>query len=213
MGLFVRNEHHDSDQLPRYSIGLSKTVLIVGLGNTGKEYLMTRHNIGFDCLDHFAKQNEFPNWVSKKDLKAELAIHNLGDTRVILAKPTTFMNNSGEAVQAILQFYKIAPSNTLLVHDELDIPYGQIRLRTGGGDAGHNGVKSILPVTGPEVGRLRIGIGNDFSAQANSADFVLGKFTNDEQVLLPALRQEVNSILTEYVYGGLLPTDTRSFLV
>jgi PTH1 family peptidyl-tRNA hydrolase len=212
MGLFVPKENHNSDNPPLYSVGLNKTVLLVGLGNPGKDYNLTRHNIGFACLDHFASQNDFPQWVNKKDLKAELSLFNLGDTRVILAKPTTFMNNSGEAVQAIQHYYKLTASSTVVVHDEIDIPFGQIRLRVGGGSAGHNGIKSLIEQGNEAAGRVRIGIANDFSGQADSADFVLGKFTADEQKNLPALCQEVNAILTEYVYGGSLRTETRSFI-
>ncbi len=213
MGLFVRDQNTGMEQ-PLYSVGLSKTLLIVGLGNPGKKYDLTRHNIGFHCLDHVAKQNEFPDWTNKKDLKAHLSAHNLGQTHVILCKPTTFMNNSGDAVQAIQHFYKISDADTIIVHDEIDIPFGQIRLRTGGGHAGHNGIKSIIAQGSPGAGRVRIGIANEFSAEADSADFVLGKFTTAEQKNLPALTQEVNAILIEAIYGGgTLPTETRNFIV
>jgi PTH1 family peptidyl-tRNA hydrolase len=212
MGLFVR-EQNSNIEPPLYSVGLTKTILIVGLGNPGKEYELTRHNVGFYSLDYFAQTNDFPAWTNKKDLKAHLSTHNLGQTRVILCKPSTFMNNSGEAVQAVQRFYKVSDADTVVVHDEIDIPFGQIRLRTGGGHAGHNGVKSIIALGSPATGRVRIGIANDFSGQADSADFVLGKFTADEQKHLPALAQEVNSLLVEYIYGGQLPTETRSFIV
>lgn len=213
MGLFVREQNTGMDQ-PLYSVGLSKTILIVGLGNPGKEYDLTRHNIGFYSLDHFAKQNDFPAWTNKKDLKAHLSAHNLGQTRVILCKPATFMNNSGEAVQAVQRFYKVSDADTIIVHDEIDIPFGQIRLRVGGGHAGHNGIKSVIAQGSPAAGRVRIGIANDFSGQADSADFVLGKFTSQEQKHLPALAQEVNAILIESIYGtGTLPTETRNFMV
>ena len=212
MGLFVR-EQNSNIETPLYSVGLSKTTLIVGLGNPGKDYDLTRHNIGFYSLDHFAEQNDFPAWTNKKDLKAHLSAHNLGQTRVILCKPSTFMNNSGEAVQAVQRFYKISDSDTIVVHDEIDVPFGQIRLRTGGGSAGHNGIKSVIAHGSPETGRVRIGIANDFSDKADSADFVLGKFTTDEQKHLPALAQEVNSLLVECIFGGQLPTETRSFIV
>lgn len=212
MGLFVRKQNTGMEQ-PLYSVGQTKTILLIGLGNIGKEYDGTRHNIGFDVLDHFAASNDFPAWTKKKDLKAEITAQNLGATRVILCKPTTFMNNSGEALQAVQHFYKLSAADTTIIHDEIDIPFGQIRLRTGGGPAGHNGIKSIIAQGGEKTGRVRIGIANQFSAQADSADFVLGKFTTDEQKHLPALRQEVNSILTEYIYGSALPVETRSFII
>lgn len=209
MALFVKRQHSLSD-VPTYSIGLSKTVLIVGLGNIGKDYDLTRHNIGFDCLDYFAEQNDFPAWTTKKDLKATISIHNLGETRVVLCKPTTYMNNSGQAIRAVQDFYKIDPSNTVIVHDEIDIPFGQIRSRQGGGSAGHNGIKSAIEHGSENSGRVRIGIRNDIAEKADSADFVLGKFAKDEQTRLPAITKEVNSILTEYIFGGTLATDTRT---
>ncbi|MEO5627929.1 MAG: aminoacyl-tRNA hydrolase [Candidatus Saccharimonadales bacterium] len=213
MALFTRKENTGMEQ-PLYSVGMTKTLLVVGLGNIGKDYDLTRHNVGFSCLDHFAEANNFPGWTNKKDLKAEITINNLGATRVILCKPTTFMNNSGQAVQAIQHFYKLADTSTIIVHDEIDIPFGQIRLRQGGGHAGHNGVKSVTAEAGENTGRVRIGIANDFSGQADSADFVLGKFTAEEQNHLSALQKEVNSILTEAIYGnGSLPTETRSFII
>lgn len=212
MGLFVRKQNTGMEQ-PLYSVGMTKTILIVGLGNIGKEYNLTRHNIGFEVLDHFAKANDFPAWSTKKDLKATITSTNLGATKVILCKPTTFMNNSGQAMQTVQHFFKLKPTETVIVHDEIDIPFGQIRIRNGGGAAGHNGIKSIIAEGGQETGRVRIGIANNFSDQADSADFVLGTFTSEEQKNLPALCQEVNSILTEYIYGSSLPTETRSFIV
>lgn len=212
MALFVRKQPSVSDTPPLYTVGAQKTVLIVGLGNLGKEYQGTRHNLGFQAIDFFAQQNDFPTWNHKKDLKADITVHNLGECRVILAKPTTYMNNSGEAVQAISQFYKLSATNTLIVHDEIDVPWGQIRLRQGGGSAGHNGLKSVIAHGGEQTGRVRIGIANAISAQADSADFVLAKLRKAEQAKLPALLQEVNSILTEYIFGGSLPTETRSFI-
>lgn len=198
-----------------FTLGLNKTILIVGLGNIGKQYDGTRHNIGFDCVDDFARRNEFPGWVEKKDLKAIVATHTLADTRVILAKPTTLMNLSGEAVQAVVHFYKISPDQILVVHDELDIPFGQIRTRVGGSDAGHNGVKSIISNIQENFGRVRIGIGPKTPEQIDSADFVLQKFDKKEQEQIPALTREVSAILSEWVYnsGQSLPHETRSFLI
>lgn len=197
---------------PLYSISSQKNLIITGLGNPGKEYTGTRHNIGFACLDVFAEENDFDPWVNKKDLRAEITSKTLGDTRVILVKPTTFMNLSGEAVQAVMHFYKITVDDVIALHDELDVPFGQIRLRTGGGAAGHNGVKSLLQHIGEGFGRVRVGIGPKTHEQMDSADFVLAKFSPDEQSRIQDLTREVTALLTETIYGGsTLPTETRSF--
>jgi PTH1 family peptidyl-tRNA hydrolase len=209
MALFQRKPDVNS-MTPLYTLGAHKTVLIIGLGNPGKEYAGTRHNIGFEVLDEFARKNDFPGWVAKKDLKIELTSQNLGENRVVLAKPTTFMNNSGEAAQAVQRFYRVYNQNTLAVYDELALPFGSLRTRLGGSDAGHNGVKSLIQHIGDDFGRLRIGIGNNISEKADAADFVLGKFTKAEQGALPQINKESNAIITEYIFGGQLPHETRS---
>jgi PTH1 family peptidyl-tRNA hydrolase len=211
MALFQRKPQ-DNSIAPLYTIGSNKTVLIIGLGNPGREYASTRHNIGFEVLDEFAKKNDFPGWVTKKDLKVELSVRNLGECRVVVAKPTTFMNNSGEAAQAVQRFYRVYNQNTLAVYDELAIGFGQLRTRLGGSDAGHNGVKSLIQHIGDDFGRLRIGVGNDISAKADAADFVLGKFTKPEQASLPLIIKEANALITEYIFGGSLPHETRTAL-
>jgi len=212
MGLFQKKPLVGTS-VPLYTLGLNKSVLVVGLGNVGKQYELTRHNVGFNCLNAFAETHEFEPWVEKKDLKCQLASKVLGDVRVILIKPTTMMNLSGEAVQAAARFYKIEFNQIVAVHDELDIPFGQIRMRVGGGAAGHNGIKSLIQHIGDEFGRVRIGIQPDSKVQNDMSDFVLDKFTKEEQVHLPDLCREVNSILTEYVYRDELQPETRSFIV
>jgi PTH1 family peptidyl-tRNA hydrolase len=213
MGLFVE-QPKASPSAPMYTLGLSKTIIIVGLGNPGKEYTLTRHNVGFVCVEALAEALKFPGWTLKKDLFAEVTSHTIGHMRVILVKPTTFMNDSGKTVHAGQHFYKVATSQTAVVHDELDIPFGQIRTRNGGGDAGHNGIKSIITHCGDNFGRVRVGIANDISAQADSTDFVLGKFTKTEQAKLDALTAETTSILTELIYrDGVLNPETRSFII
>lgn len=212
MGLFQKRPPTTNSQ-PLYTLGQHKTVVIVGLGNPGKQYDGTRHNIGFSAVDFSAQKLDFPRWLEKKDLKAWVTSQNIGDVRVILAKPNTFMNHSGEAVQAVLHFFRVPPENCLVVHDELAIPFGQIRTRTGGSSAGHNGVESVIRHIGERFGRIRVGIGNDRSERVDSRDFVLDSFTKEEQQHLPALLKEVHSLVTEYLYGGELGHDTRSFIV
>jgi PTH1 family peptidyl-tRNA hydrolase len=210
MALFVRKPETHTD-IPIYNLSHERTVLVVGLGNMGKEYDGTRHNIGFACVDHFAQKNEFPAWIEKKDLRCHFTSKNLGGTRVIIIKPTTLMNASGEAAFSTQQFYKIHTHDMLVVHDELDIPFGQIRVRIGGGSAGNNGVKSLQQHIDGEIPRIRVGIANEFSGRADSADFVLGKFTSEEQEHIKSLTSEVESMITEFIFGGELAHDTRSF--
>jgi PTH1 family peptidyl-tRNA hydrolase len=213
MGLFQRRPQL-GDNIQFYTLSQNRSLLIVGLGNPGKEYDGTRHNIGFAAVDAFAAANDFGPWIEKKNLKCLQADATLGDTRVIAVKPITFMNLSGEAVQAIASFYKIPAEKIIVVHDELDIPFGQIRLRTGGSSAGHNGLKSIMQHLGEGFGRVRIGIGPKQPEQMDSADFVLGRFSKEQQGHLPELTREVSAILGEAAFGdGVLPQETRNFLV
>lgn len=213
MGLFAKRPILDSDT-PLYSLGLNTTILIVGLGNPGKEYDGTRHNIGFAVLDNFAKKQGFPDWIVKKDMHCMYTSHQLGSTRVILCKPTTFMNESGRAVKEVQHFYKIDNSRTLVVYDELDIDFGHLRTRMGGSSAGHNGIKSVTNACGEEYGRLRIGIGPKKPKQISTNDFVLGKFAKADQEHMPALMIETNALLSEYAHGaGNLVAETRSFIV
>jgi PTH1 family peptidyl-tRNA hydrolase len=211
MGLF-QERPSTGDNAPLYTTGMNKTVLIVGLGNIGKEYNNTRHNIGFEIIDFFAAKHGFDPWVSKKDQFCVTTSKTIGSTRVILCKPTTYMNESGRALQAVQRFYKIANSSTLVVYDELDIHFGQLRTRIGGGSAGHNGVKSLIAHCGDDFGRLRIGIGPNSSAHIDSADFVLAAFGKKDTAMIPLLLIEANSILSEYAHNaGQLQEETRSF--
>ncbi len=197
-----------------YSMSLTKTKVLIGLGNPGEQYHQTRHNVGFACLDAFVKSmSEMEPWILKKDLKCAISKGRVGEHQVIAMKPTTFMNLSGEAVQALIDFYKLNASQIAVLHDELDINFGQIRTRTGGSSAGHNGLKSIIGVIGEDFGRIRIGIGPKKPAQIDSADFVLQKFSTDEQSQLPNMFQEVNAVVSEYIFGEQLPSDTRMFIV
>ena len=198
-----------------YTVGMNKTTLLVGLGNPEPKYDLTRHNVGFLCIDDFvAKTDEMGEWINKKDLKCHLSTGQLGDQRVLAIKPTTFMNLGGEAVRAVMDFYKLNAEQILVVHDELDIGFGQIRTRIGGSDAGNNGIKSITQHIGENYGRIRVGIGPKQPEQIDSADFVLQKFSLDEQKQLPNLTREAIAIITEHLYGSqTLPHETRNFLV
>lgn len=214
MALF-QHKPQSSDPKTFYTVGLNKNVLVVGLGNPGKQYELTRHNAGFICIDEFVNQTEaMGDWVDKKNMKCLMSEGRIGDARVIAIKPTTFMNLSGEAVQAVMNFYKINLEQVLVVHDELDIDFGQIRTRQGGSDAGHNGIKSVSQQISQDYGRVRIGIGPKRPDEIASEDFVLQKFSAEEQAQLPNMTREASAIIHEYLAGGQqLPHETRSFLI
>ena len=211
MGLFQKRPPV-TDSAPAYTTGATRNVLIIGLGNPGKEYDGTRHNIGFEVIDKFAADNDFGQWIIQKDLGCELSVHTLGDSRVILCKPTTFMNDSGQAAVKVQHFYRVYNQNTLAVYDELAIPFGSLRTRLGGSDAGHNGVKSLIANIGNDFGRLRIGVGSPLAQKADTAEFVLAKFNKKEQGNLAMIVQEANAMINEYIFGGQLPHDTRTIL-
>lgn len=212
MALFQKKPETGS-RLSYTTFGMNKILLIVGLGNPGTEYAKTRHNAGFMAVDDFARRNSFDPWINKKDLQAEYTSGTIDGGRVILCKPTTFMNLSGQAVLAVANFYKIQPVSVIVVYDDLDVNFGQIRTRLGGSAAGHNGIKSISKLLGTEeYGRVRIGIGPKQPAQIDSADFVLQDFNKTEAGQLPVMNQEVSAVLSEFAYGAPVAADTRSFL-
>ncbi len=180
MALFQRKDMQSPITL-KYSLSTNEQKrLIVGLGNIGEEYEGTRHNIGFDVIDALAESYDV-TFVTKKDLFCKQAIVHQGNTQIILAKPNTFMNDSGRSVRALLDYYQIPESHALIVHDELDLPLGEVRGKVGGSSAGQNGVKSVISHTKNEFHRLRIGIGPKSPAEMDSADFVLQKFKGPEK--------------------------------
>jgi len=213
MGLFERKTAPIT--MSYFSIGNEKTKLVVGLGNVGKKYVGTRHNAGFLCVDHAVKLVE-GEWKEKKALKSLISEVRVGEKRVVFIKPTTLMNLSGDAVQAIKQFYKIENRDILVVHDELALPFGSLRIRTGGSSAGNNGIKSVSAAIGEEYARLRIGIAGQHkdnpTAAGEEAAYVLKNFSKAEQEHFKALYAETNALITEFIYSDLLSPDTRTFI-
>lgn len=209
MGLFDRKKTSYFDSQPLYTVGNGKNLLVVGLGNIGVEYAQTRHNIGFMAIDRYKESHDFDGWIEKKDLLCYQSTGMIGNTRVILIKPITMMNSSGEAVQKVQHFYKISESDTLVIHDELDIDFGTIRTRAGGSSAGHNGVKSLLEHLDEGFGRIRVGIGPKTPAKIDSADFVLKKFNDEQSALLPKILREVCALIDERT-AGKLPQQTST---
>jgi PTH1 family peptidyl-tRNA hydrolase len=214
MALFQKQPVRDELVVPyTVSFGKQETLVLAGLGNPGDKYQGTRHNIGFEVLDNLAKQHNFDDFTLKKDFKALFSQQVISGNRVILIKPHTYMNDSGVAIRSVLDFYKIPPSNLVVIHDELDIPFGQIRTRVGGKSAGHNGISSIIEHCGEDFGRIRVGIKNSTTPKGDTSDFVLKKFSNQEKQNLPALINEVSVVATEYLYSNQLPHDTRTILI
>ena len=161
---------------------MSDAAIIVGLGNPGPRYADTRHNVGWRVLDLISSRVGIP--ISERRPKAVLGTGYLDDRRVVLAKPRTFMNNSGEAVEYLLARFGGGPSNLLVVYDEMALLPGRIRLRAAGSDAGHNGIRSIIQaVGGTGFPRLRIGIGAPPPGMV-ARDYVLGKFSDDESAAI-----------------------------
>ncbi|WP_428547715.1 aminoacyl-tRNA hydrolase [Profundibacter sp.] len=132
--------------------------LFVGLGNPGAKYVHNRHNVGFMAVDHIASDHGFGPWRGK--FQGSVTEGRLGREKVILLKPETFMNLTGQSVGEAMRFYKLAPEDVMVFHDELDLAPGKIRVKQGGGHAGHNGLRSIHQHIGPDYGRVRIGIGH-----------------------------------------------------
>lgn len=156
--------------------------LIVGLGNPGSKYEETRHNAGFLLLDELASSYA-TSFVSEKKFQGDLARTNIGSCDVRLLKPTTFMNLSGESVQAVASFYRIEAEEILVAHDELDIPPGTVKLKQGGGHGGHNGLRDIINHLGRDFWRLRLGIGHPGDAK-KVVSFVLQRAPKSETDLL-----------------------------
>ena len=187
---------------------MPETFLIIGLGNPGREYRETRHNVGFMLLDRLAvKLNARFTRLQSRALIAS-AIYTPGkvegvERKIILAKPQTFMNLSGQSVQGLIHFYKLPLTNLLVAHDDLDLPLGTIRIRPDGGSPGQKGMTSILDRLGTEdFPRMRLGIGRP-PGQMQAPDFVLQEFSKfDFQIMSETLNRAVDAVLT-FVTDGL----------
>lgn len=175
--------------------------LIVGLGNPDPEYLSTRHNAGFWFVDELAATLHARLAPSKK-LHGDVGEAVIAAQRVRLLKPSTYMNRSGLAVGATARYYKIAPENVLVVYDEIDFPPGKVRLKFGGGHAGHNGVRDVIEHLGPEFWRLRLGVGHPGSS-AEVVGHVLRRAGDaDEQAIRATIRQGIEMLPILIEHGG-----------
>ncbi len=173
-----------------------KMHLIIGLGNPGKKYKNTRHNLGFIFLDKLQEKWSFPVFKLNKKFNAEISQSEWKNEKIILVKPQAFMNLSGEAVKKLLDFYKITADDLLVIHDDLDIVCGKYKLATNSSSAGHNGVQNIIDQLGTKkFARLRIGIKSEkktaASPQPEASDFVLEKLTKEELKKISEIESEV----------------------
>jgi peptidyl-tRNA hydrolase, PTH1 family len=174
--------------------------LVAGLGNPGPKYEKNRHNVGFMVVERFAQDHHAPAFRERFAGKfAKLAVSG---TDVLLLEPTTYMNLSGRAVQQAMHFFKLQRSAIIVVHDELDLPFGTVRIKLGGGSAGHRGIASIMETCGgPDFCRLRVGIGRPRSS-GTVEHFVLSDFSGEESAALPSVLERASAALTDIVIRG-----------
>jgi PTH1 family peptidyl-tRNA hydrolase len=178
--------------------------LIIAQGNPGNKYSRTRHNTGFIMLDLLADELS-TTWKSHDKFKSEIAETNIAGEKVLLVKPTTFYNDTGVAARSIVDFYKLEPStDVLVIHDELALPFGTIRVRGKGSDAGNNGIKSLNAHLGPDYARIRIGIWNERRNLLNDVDFVLSAFSDEEMKLLHQIADTTVQQLIKYFVNDAL---------
>lgn len=179
--------------------------LIVGLGNPGKEYEHARHNFGWQVLDALPLE-----WREKAKFHGLIAEKVIKDEKILFLKPTTFYNDSGKSVRAVMDFYSIPLENMMVIHDELSLPFGTIRTRVGGSDAGNNGIKSISSHIGHNYARIRLGIANNSRpVNHNDADFVLSRFNEIEQTAIPDILSQTIMFMNDFIDQVAIKTTTK----
>ncbi len=179
--------------------------LLVGLGNIGQEYELTRHNFGFLLLDQIIADYGFV--AQSKKFKSEVFSGEINGEKIIALKPHTFMNLSGSAVLEAATFYKIETKNILVLHDEIDLELGRVKVKIGGGNGGHNGLKSIDEAIGKHYARLRLGVGRPPHKEFDTADYVLGKFSKNELLMV----KQINERASDHI-GEILAEKSDAFL-
>ena len=187
---------------------MAEPLLVVGLGNPGPGYAKTRHNIGFMVVDLLAARIGAPFKVHKRS-GAEVATGRLGHRPVVLAKPRCYMNESGRQVGPLAKFYSIPPTDVIVIHDELDIDFGKVRLKRGGGEGGHNGLRSVASALGSkDFQRVRIGIGRP-PGRKDPAAFVLEPFSSTERAEVPTLCELAADAAETLIEVGLEPAQNQ----
>lgn len=175
--------------------------VIVGLGNIGREYQWTRHNIGFLCVDFLAEKYGFSPWKHEKKFFGEVCSGSINGEKILFLKPETYMNLSGKSVAAIRNFYRVEAQDVTVIFDDLDLAFATIRLRLKGGSGGHNGIKSLLSALGSEhFRRIKIGIKTELRTKMRADQFVLGKFRPEEREKFPEIFAAVETkVLAEII--------------
>lgn len=182
--------------------------LVVGLGNPGPNYAVTRHNLGFMVADRLAARLG-SNFKAHKRSGADIVTGRLGGHPVVLAKPRTYMNESGRHVAPLAKFYSVPPADIVVIHDDLDLDFGRIRLKLGGGEGGHNGLRSVATALGTrDFQRVRIGIGRP-PGRKDPAAFVLEKFTAAERAEVPTICEQAADATEWLIELGLEPAQNR----
>lgn len=173
--------------------------LLIGLGNIGREYESTRHNFGFLLLDRII--DDYGLVMQSKKFKSEVFSGEISGNKIIALKPQTFMNLSGQAVLQAASFYKVDPSKIIVLHDDIDFPLGKIKVKTGGGHGGHNGLRSIDDSIGKNYMRLRLGVGRPENKEFETSDYVLGKFTKEEMQSVNKTNDKISDLIDELLAG------------
>jgi PTH1 family peptidyl-tRNA hydrolase len=190
-----------ASQTPQFVDSSGETFLIVGLGNPGRDFEFTRHNIGFMLVDQLADRMNLN--FSRSQSKALITDGYFQGQKIILAKPHTYMNKSGHPTRALLNFYKLSLENLLVVYDDVDLPFETIRLRPSGGSAGHKGIKSIIEQLGTsDFPRLRLGVGRP-PGYKKAANYVLKPFSKDEREFLESYLERAADAAQKFVSHGI----------
>ena len=184
---------------------MTELKMIVGLGNPGPQYSRNRHNIGFQCVERFAQKHNIP--MERMQMRAltgsGFVAQNGIRQKVLLVKPLTYMNASGEAVAPLARFFRMDPSSILVIHDDLDLASGKLRLRKDGSSGGQNGIRSMIDRLGSqEFARAKVGIGRP-PGKVDPADYVLQNFSTDEEVVFTPLRDRVVEAVTCWLFEGI----------
>ena len=182
--------------------------VIIGLGNPEKQYTGTRHNVGFEVLDLFATHHG-ATFTPHPKFKALVASLTLGGEKVLLAKPTTYYNLVGESARAIIDFYKLAPDDVLIIHDDLALPLGTVRTRIGGSDGGNNGLKSMNAHLGQSTARVRVGVWTDTHHSTDKVSVVLGKFSQAERAVLSNHESTIATCIHSFITVSFETTTHR----